>query len=800
MPNHTLPRFRILASAHRLLVDLPILLVVSLPAVLPLARQGFLWGHDFEDPPWRSFAISQALSEGILYPRWLADLYAGYGFPIFNFYSPLSYYPAAILKLITPIDVLDGSKITFALALLASGIGAYLLACYILGHRGAALLAGILYMYSPATVGDVYVRSNLAGSVSLAMIPYTIYSFARLLDRPTPARSGLAGLLVAVLILTHNINCAIALGMMAIFAIFHYCATRDFRSLPLTVLALSLGVGLAAFFWMPAAAEIGLTHGASYRLEPHFVDPLSGNQGMYGSDQYEQTSWGPFDLHPAYPYGLPPYKFGLLQGILLVATGLVLLFGKKRPMPVVSLYVTTLLLFYGHTSWSMWLWKAIPGTELIEFPWRLIRPAELSLAVSASWAILQTTHSWRRWLMPSVALAATLSAMWLAPTEMKPFPFGPVTREGLIQWQAKAPTRIGTQVQGQFLPLIVQTENMGPDGLLKRYDQSFPPERWAAETAFLPTGAEAWILATRKGQDWMEARVEAAKPTIVAFHTIYFAGWTAYLDRKKVPIEPSGWTEYEHQRRAALGVCQVEVPAGTHEVTLVFEDTPIRALANWLSRFSLVLVALLLLGHLWDEGNSLNRGRFTAALALVCVAAVAANFILAEAAASVRARDWVRNSTVFDLLVEAEGQRLRLTAPDGRPTDDFVHLRTFTIHGDNRPVLYMHPPASAEGEVWVPKGARLEYTVGMDPEVWDKTTDGVEFRIQLREGNRLTPIVTRRVDPRSKPADRQWISGNVDLANFEHRRVELVVSTDSVDSADFDWGGWAAARIVLQGQ
>ena len=85
----------------------------------------------------------------------------------------------------------------------------------------------------------------------------------------------------------------------------------------------------------------------------------------------------------------------------------------------------------------------------------------------------------------------------------------------------------------------------------------------------------------------------------------------------------------------------------------------------------------------------------------------------------------------------------------------------------------------------------------MDPEVWDKSSDGVEFRVAIREGSKLATIVARRVSPKSEPRDREWISGTVDLAQFANRSVEIVLSTDPMASADYDWGGWATARIAI---
>ena len=39
----------------------------------------------------RNLALSEFLNSHIMYPRWLSDLYYGYGYPVLQFYSPLIY-------------------------------------------------------------------------------------------------------------------------------------------------------------------------------------------------------------------------------------------------------------------------------------------------------------------------------------------------------------------------------------------------------------------------------------------------------------------------------------------------------------------------------------------------------------------------------------------------------------------------------------------------------------------------------------------------------------------------------------
>ena len=45
----------------------------------------------------RIFAVDAALGRGQGYPRWLGDLYLGYGYPLLNYYAPGLYYLGAAL-------------------------------------------------------------------------------------------------------------------------------------------------------------------------------------------------------------------------------------------------------------------------------------------------------------------------------------------------------------------------------------------------------------------------------------------------------------------------------------------------------------------------------------------------------------------------------------------------------------------------------------------------------------------------------------------------------------------------------
>jgi hypothetical protein len=157
----------------------------------------------------------------------------------------------------------------------------------------------------------------------------------------------------------------------------------------------------------------------------------------------------------------------------------------------------------------------------------------------------------------------------------------------------------------------------------------------------------------------------------------------------------------------------------------------------------------------------------------------------------------VDNGVVLDLLAEVEERPLGVSVPPGSKAESLVQLKSYDLLGDTRPLLYMHPPASASTRVWLPSDARLELAIAMDPSVWDKGGDGVTYRVTLRDGEASETLFSRHLDPRSRPADRRWVESTLDLGRFARHTVELVFSADPGASADFDWGGWARPRVVI---
>jgi hypothetical protein len=183
-------------------------------------------------------------------------------------------------------------------------------------------------------------------------------------------------------------------------------------------------------------------------------------------------------------------------------------------------------------------------------------------------------------------------------------------------------------------------------------------------------------------------------------------------------------------------------------------------------------------------------------LALAVIAGVALGYFayLQLPAAGPVARTQTAGTT--DLLALVKQFGVQVEVPPGANPGDYVHPKIFSIGGDTREVLFMHPTSAALFDLWLPDEMRLEFAIGMDPEVWDRSGDGVEFQMELREGDRSIPLFSAYIDPRSNPSDRRWVEASVDLSRFAFQRVNLVLRTLPGASAEHDWAGWATLRMV----
>lgn len=159
-------------------------------------------------------------------------------------------------------------------------------------------------------------------------------------------------------------------------------------------------------------------------------------------------------------------------------------------------------------------------------------------------------------------------------------------------------------------------------------------------------------------------------------------------------------------------------------------------------------------------------------------------------------------ASVINLLGQDSPARMSVSAPPGAEVAGFVHQQGVDIGGDIRPSLFMHPPASASFWLEVPANTHVEFSIGLDPAVWDKPGDGVEFQVRARAWNASArseeerTLFSRYIDPRTDVTARRWTDATVDLGPFGGQYVLLTLQTLPHASPEYDWALWSNLRIT----
>lgn len=553
--------------------------LLALPAVTPLIQPTITRSADGLLHLYRLVALDHMLRQGVFFSRWWPDLVYGYGLPLFVFYAPLSYYITEGLHLLglSPAMALNAS---FALALLVSATGMYLLVNDVFGPK-AGVLAGAAYVYAPYPLYNILLRGSLPIAWAGALFPLALWSFGRLLKNPR--YMPLAAVACAATLLAHNISALIFLPLL----FFYLALALAFGSgrpavrpaLGRSLAALGLGLALAAFFLVPAVLEreyiqverVVTPPDFDYRY--NFVDPAQllalpgpANTGL---------------LNPA-----APFLLGAVQ-VVLAAVGLLALLFRPGPDRR-GLMVFALLSLAGAIfimlPVSVGLWQRVPLMAFIQQPHRLLGITAFLLAILAGAAVtvLPNVKAWGLAVVGSGAVLLFLAAVpLLYPGYYQPLPAG-LSLVGMMEYE-RASGAIGTTSFGEYLPVWVQ-QVPRESPLEEMYRHGKTVER--LDPAYLPAGTT--VEQASYGFNRADLTIDAAEPYLAVFQQFYFPGWQARIDGRPAALTPF----------SERGLVGLSVPAGRHRLQLDFRETPVRLAANGVSGLALlVIVALAIAGH-----------------------------------------------------------------------------------------------------------------------------------------------------------------------------------------------------------
>lgn len=561
--------------------------VLPLVGILPTIGDGVIRAADGPLHVHRIFAMTTLLQHGQLWPRWIPWFHLGYGYPVFNFYPPGTFYLGGLLGILG-ISAPAAFTLLAALAWVLGSLGTYGLARRFL-PGSAALLAAMLWSYAPSRLYEVWHQGSLPQMMAAALVPWVLWGLIRAAQQPTRRNAVWLALSLAGMILSHQPITLIAALFVAPAAIilplwYGRREGQTVRRLIYTFGGLALGGGLTAIFLLPLALE--LKYVLSARQAPDVIPYLISNF-LQPSQLFTQPL--PMDLTDL-RFELPE-TLGLVGGIFSLL-GLLALIRHKR--------FGVLLILGGALGFSVFmllrpslpLWETIPFMAQLRFPSRLLRVGALFIALAGGAALLWIPERWR-----SAALGAGLTIALIAALPLV-YP-----NQRFVNWpnlSALDEVRMeevewnwGTTSYDEFNPIW---------GEQPGWDAAIEPETYITDPMRVFVNRLDMIRQYPDLQveelGGMNYRITVASDRMVRFRQFYYPGWTATLDGQPVEIYPED----------EIGQIAMDVPAGEHTISLAYTGTPVQAVGALITVASLVVaVGLVVVNPAWCRGVRAGR-------------------------------------------------------------------------------------------------------------------------------------------------------------------------------------------------
>ncbi|HEU0108335.1 MAG TPA: 6-pyruvoyl-tetrahydropterin synthase-related protein, partial [Vicinamibacteria bacterium] len=343
------------------------LAVLSVLALRPLFRGRLIGGHDATEYPPRLVEFARAVADGHLPAVWAADLGAGHGQPLFAFAPPLLYAVAWPMHALGA-RLADSLQVALALLHVAGAV-----AVYRIGRREfsrpAAIGGAAAWLFAPYTALDLYVRSAFAEATAVAVAPLAVLGLLRAVDRPSARRAGMAAVALALIPLAHNAAALLLYPSLLLLGLLAASRASRRREAVLAVgAALLLGLGLSAFFWLPALLEKGFVQTDLLRQ-----DFLRWSEHTVTFGQLLWSRWG---------YGLSvpgrgdqmSFAVGPVHLLLAAAGTLLAVRGPDRQTRRVAIALAAVALTgaWLATSWASALWARVETLQYLAYPWRAL--------------------------------------------------------------------------------------------------------------------------------------------------------------------------------------------------------------------------------------------------------------------------------------------------------------------------------------------------------------------------------------------------------------------------------------------
>ncbi len=517
----------------------------------------------------------------------------GYGFPLFNFYPPLPYIIGQIFRFIG-FSFVNVAKLTFATAIIGSGITMYYLAKEFFGRAGGVLSAAF-YIWAPYHAVDIYVRGAMNEAWALVWFPLILWSVYRLIvlkqRNSNFAKQVVSNpwvLVLAVsysfLFLSHNLMVMIFTPLFAGWALLHIWGKGNWRRTIQVLLSLAWSFGLSAFFMLPVLLErkfINIDKLAQGYL--NYIAHFASLKQIFFSKfwGYGDSAWDVYDDAMSFQIGYLHWILSVLVGLTVLHSFTILYRSEKgsfhrfikKVKSKTVLISTSYLLVVGWISTFMihnkstFIWMKVSSLRFVQFPWRFL-------------AIVILCFSFVVGMIP-----------YMISANKKSLPFRLFGKLGKTVTVVLIIIILVASNWNYFLP---SGGRMGP----VTDEEKFSGEAWklqqkAGNSDYLPNTAkqvpisvpeelievlegDAEIINEQKGTDWVRFNINIESDSAIARISIpLFPNWKVFIDGTEAEV----FIPDDEQ----LGRMHVRISKGNHFVYAQLFDTQARTVGNMIS-------------------------------------------------------------------------------------------------------------------------------------------------------------------------------------------------------------------------
>lgn len=545
--------------------------LLPLIGILPALGSGVIRTADGPLHTQRIFAMTTLLQSGTLWPRWVPYFHLGYGYPVFNFYPPGTFYIGGVFGLLG-ISAPVAFNLVTALAWILGSVGLYGLARHYLPGK-AALLAAALWAYAPSRLFEVWDQGSLPQIMAAALVPWLIWGMVRLAERPTLRRMLTVALPCAGIILSHQPITFItalyaapaAVGLPLWYAYRH--DPRDFlRRLGFMAGAFILAAGLAAIFLLPMALELRYVQAVESPDDtvPYLISNFFQLAEVFMQPPLMDLTDLRFELFTT---------FGPVGGILAVL-GLAALLRRRRDLLAGVLVLALAFTIFMLLEPSLPVWLIIPYFKQLRFPERFLRVGVVFLSLAGGASLLLLPRRWRTAGMIAGGIMVLLSALPMVYANQTFVEYPAMSARDEINMELTYYTW-GSTSYNEFNPIWGETI---------RHDPPPEPEAYATNplrlTVYRNDMIQQWpdLQAEELTDNTFRITVSDVRP--VRFRQYYFPGWTATVDGQPAEVYPE----------PEIGLITLDLPPGEHLIRLYYAGTPVQAIGAVITLASLALM------------------------------------------------------------------------------------------------------------------------------------------------------------------------------------------------------------------